>query len=615
MRLPLLVPAVAIGLVASSARAQKVEDLDPHLKITASDSPSKLKLEWNASTDVTTWVVRRREGNGAWTIAAASLPPGTTIYEDTAATIGKLVEYNVQRKGTTTGNAYALAGIAVPFPEDVGVVAVVVDSATSKALTTELARLDDDLAAEGWDVERVEVEATDRPEAVRAKLQALKTKHAERFRAAFLFGSVPRAFSGSLNPDGHPDHKGAWPADTYYGDLDGTWTDTQALGGEGTFINTAGDGKFDPNKLPSDIDIAIGRVDMRELPAFAPADELALLTRYLEADHAFRIAGRTYAARTFVADSFGYFSGEAFARLAWRDAYAIYGSGPESGKPIFDALEDAAGYGLAFGCGGGSPTSAGGVGSTGDFAKRAPHAAFFGLFGSYFGDWSYKDNFLRAALASSGGVLATAWFARPWHHFHHLGALHTFGEAFVATANNSTTYDTGAFARSIHLALLGDPTLRLFVARAPTGVAASDGFDRVTLTWTPSADADAGYVVYRREKDATGAWNRLDAVTGTSYDDRSMAEGANYAYRVVARSLRTTGSGTFYLHSPGKIIEHKFAPSINEGDAGPASDGGASPAADSIEDSGCGCRSAPQSANGAYSALALLTLARLRRRR
>jgi hypothetical protein len=288
-------------------------------------------------------------------------------YEDTSVTVGKAVEYNVQRRGSTTGNAYAVGGIKVPFPEDVGVVALVVDSATNKALATQLSRLEQDLAAEGWDVERVEVEATDKPEAVRSKLVALSAKHAVRFRAAFLVGSVPRAFSGSINPDGHPDHKGAWPADTFYGDLDGVWTDTQNLGGEGTFVNNAGDGKFDPSRIPSDVDIAVGRVDMRELPAFAPADELALLTRYLDADHAFRTAEKTYGARTFVSDNFGYFSGEAFARIAWRDAYPIYGTGPESGKPIFDALEDPAGYGLAFGCGGGNPTGAGGVGSTADF--------------------------------------------------------------------------------------------------------------------------------------------------------------------------------------------------------------------------------------------------------
>jgi len=613
MRSLLVLPALAIGLLSTSARAQTVEDLDPHLKIAASDSPPKLTIAWNASADVTSWVVRRREGAGAWQTLAASLPAGTTSYEDTTVTVGQTFEYNVTRRGATTGNAYSLAGVAVPFPDDLGLVALVVDSATSKALTAQLARLQLAMRAEGWDVEPVVVEPTDKPEALRATLQALRTRHASRFRAAFLLGSVPRAFSGLINPDGHPDHRGAWPADTYYGDLDGTWTDTADLGGVGVFVNNSGDGKFDQNKLPSDLDIAVGRVDMRDLPAFAPADELALLTRYLEADIAYRTGAKTYAPRTFVSDNFGYFSGEAFARIAWRDSYSIYGAGPESGKPIFDALEDAAGYGLAFGCGGGSPTSAGGIGSTADFAKRSPHAVFFGLFGSYFGDWSYKDNLLRAALASSGGVLATAWFARPWHHIHHLGALGTFGEAFVATVNNATAYDTGSSARSIHLALLGDPTLRLFVARAPTALVAASTGEGVSLNWAGSPDADAGYYVYRR---ADGPWQRLTAAPVASpYIDATAVVGGCYAYRVVARSLRTTGSGTFFLHSPGATVSHNHEPSAAASDGGLADD--ATPANDvaPAEDAGCGCHATTSSPNGFYPGLAALLMARLRRRR
>ena len=40
-------------------------------------------------------------------------------------------------------------------------------------------------------------------------------------KAVFLFGHIPVPYSGNINPDGHPDHLGAWPADVYYGDVDG----------------------------------------------------------------------------------------------------------------------------------------------------------------------------------------------------------------------------------------------------------------------------------------------------------------------------------------------------------------------------------------------------------
>lgn len=595
--------ALAALLVPAIARAQKVEDLDPHVKATA--SAGSVKLEWQAAPDTTSLSIRKRAMGAAWTTVEASLPASTVSWNDPTVPAGTLVEYDVKRTGTTTGHGYVLAGFEVPFV-DPGVVALVVDAETAKLTAV----LEDDLAREGWDVEKVVLTTTDGPPEVRAKLVALRATHGERFSTAFLLGRVPRAFSGSINPDGHPDHKGAWPADGYYGDLDGTWSDTQALGGEGTFVNVAGDGKFDPSKLPSDLDVAVGRVDFFDMPAFAPETEQSLLKRYLDADHAFRAGAKTYAPRTFVKDDFGYFSGEAFARLAWRDGFAVYGKGPEVGATFFDPLEDAAGFGLAFGCGGGTPTSASGIGTTADFVKRAPRAAFLGLFGSYFGDWSYRDDLLRAVLASPGGALATTWFARPWHHLHPLAAMKTFGETFVSNANNSgTSWDTGSAARSVHQALLGDPTLRLFVARAPGKAVPTSVAKGVSLAFDPSPDADAGYVIYRREGKAP--WARLAEGVASPWIDETAEVGKTYAWRVVARKKQLTGSGSFYLHSPGALLEATRT-AVGETDAGAGGDAGAPAAEASSDDPGCGCRTAGRKA----SPLALLlAFALLRRQR
>lgn len=605
--------AISVLLFAGTAHAQKVEELDPHVKVTLTGSTSNtIKLTWEAGTDVTSWAIRKRDG-GTWTTLEASLPAATTTYEDKAVTPGKPVEYNLQRKGaTTSGNAYVLAGIDVPFVDDPGVVALVVDDVTAKITAT----LEDDLAREGWDVEKVIVGASDKPEAVKEKLKALRSKHGERFTTAFLLGTVPRAFSGSINPDGHPDHKGAWPADGYYGDLDGMWPDTADLGGEGTFINKPGDGKFDPSRYPSEIELAIGRVDFFDMPAFAPLDEQGLLKRYLDADHAFRSGEKIYGARSFVSDNFGFMGGEAFARVGFRDAYSIYGSMPETGKPIFDALEDPAGYGLAFGCGGGNPTGAGGVGSTADFVKRSPRAVYFGLFGSYFGDWSYKDDFLRAALGSAGGVLETSWFARPYHHLHQLGAMRTFGEAMRATMNNTgVDYDNGIFPRSVHLALLGDPTLRLFVARAPGKPAVTQQKQGIGLEWSASPDADSGYVIYRRED---GPWKKIAEVMERSYVDADVSRSVAYRYRVVARKKQITASGSFYLHSPGEIVNTSWNWLGDFEDGGPVDPDAGTPNADAPpDDAGCGCET-PGPATGVspwFFTLALLPLKRWRRDR
>jgi len=122
-------------------------------------------------------------------------------------------------------------------------------------------------------------------------------------------------------------------------------------------------------------------------------------------------------------------------------------------------------------------------------------------------------------------------------------------------------------------------------------------------------------VVFRRDKGGPSAWTKLGEVASTTYGDKDVVENASYVYRVVARSLKTTGSGTFYLHSPGRSVEHTYFYSMGTDDAGPLTDGGASPAADPVDEAGCGCRTSKFTTNGDFVALAALTLARLRRRR
>ena len=108
-----------------------------------------------------------------------------------------------------------------------------------------------------------------------------------------LAGTVDDTHTGQgmiFNPDGHPDHRGAWPADAYYGDPDGEWPDTLVDSSKASRAenkNVPGDGKFDPTFLPSDVKLEVGRVDLSQMPAFGKT-ETELLRRYLDKDHAFR---------------------------------------------------------------------------------------------------------------------------------------------------------------------------------------------------------------------------------------------------------------------------------------------------------------------------------------
>ena len=136
-------------------------------------------------------------------------------------------------------------------------------------------------------------------------------------------------------------------------------------------------------------------------------------------------------------------------------------------------------YLWSYGCGGGTYNSAGGIGTTANFASANLKGVFTMIFGSYFGDWDSQDNFLKAPLAQ-GKVLTNVWSGRPHYQFHHMGLGENIGYGLLITQNNfnglyyaSPTNITGKW---IHNALMGDPTLRQdIVAPASNVVATKSG--------------------------------------------------------------------------------------------------------------------------------------------
>lgn len=230
---------------------------------------------------------------------------------------------------------------------------------------------------------------------------------------------------------------------------------------------------------------------------------------------------------------------------------------------------------FGYGCGGGTDVSAGGVGSSTDLATKPVNAVFTMLFGSYFGDYNTKDNFLRAAIASSPKVLTSAWSGRPHWYLHHMALGETIGYSTRISQNNRTIFGNQfgnyipnitqqpnglAIAsigdRGVHIALIGDPTLRAFtmpVAVVGTLSAQTEYPNKVKLTWMrPLGDVRA-YLVYRRIAGAR-RWTPLTdyPITATSYQDSLSNEGA-IEYMVRCCALRSSASGTFYDMGKGRI--------------------------------------------------------------
>ena len=380
-------------------------------------------------------------------------------------------------------------------------------------------------------------------------------------------------YSGNIAPDGHPDHVGAWPADGYYGDMDGVWTDTSVsntVASRNNNDNIPGDGKFDQSYLPSAEELMVGRVDFRNMtraPSSA-ATEVMLLRRYLRKAHDFRHKQGAYAAiprRSILRDGFGQFGGEAFSIAGWSWMFTAVGLTVDeapSGQWFSSSYAGGKDYLVGYGNGPGSYDNASSVGNTIDFGLRPSRAVFTSLFGSYFGDWDSDNNFLRSPLAgnATGDSLALTcfWGGRPNRFMHHLGMGETVGFATMMSHNAnfwSANYQPNSYA-GVHCGLMGDPALRLHAVEPPRNLSGASANTRIALSWTASTETNLqGYAVYRAAASA-GPFTRLteDPLTGTAFTDTDVTAGQTYAYLVRTLKLETSPGGTYYNFSVGSPI-------------------------------------------------------------
>ena len=550
----------ALGLLlslVSAARAQVAADVAVQVTATVQKSPPAIALHWPANAAATAFTVyRKAPGAAAWGSAIASLPGSATGHTDAAVAVGVPYEYWVSSNAGASG--YVLSGIEIPLVESRGKVVLVVDASMAPALASELARLESDLAGDGWVVIRRDVSRSETVANVKALIQTEYARDPTNVRAVFLFGHVPVPYAGATAPDGHSNHYGAWPADLFYGDMDGVWTDDQNFDGTvaGRQHNVAGDGKYDQTYAPSAIELEVGRVDLANMPAFAPKTETDLLRQYLDKDHNFRHKVITAQPRGLIDDNFGYFGGEAFASSGWRSFSAFFGPANVAALDYFGTLATQS-YLWSYGCGGGSFTGAGGVGSTSNFVTTDTKTVFTMLFGSYFGDWDVSNDFLRAPLATATYGLTDAWSGRPVWYFHHMGLGLEIGYSARATQNNTSTY-WGGWGPAIHVALMGDPTLRMHVVAPPSSVAATPSGGAVALSWGASPDAALGYHVYRATEPG-GPFTRVSGapVVGTSFMDSGVAalSSGTYTYGVRALRLETSSSGSYFNASQAVFAE------------------------------------------------------------
>jgi hypothetical protein len=558
---------LSLLLCVVHSRPQEIPPRNFTVQITASvqEAPAQIVLNWPDEGDATSYEISRRTLASGWT-QIGSIPGGAISFTDADVAVGTPYEYKIVKTTpfTYAGYGYLRAGIQVPATDQRGTIILVVETGVAGALISELDLLQRDLTGDRWLVIRRDVAINDTAAAVKDQIKSIYDSDPTNVKAIFLFGHVPVAYSGDIAPDGHANHRGAWPADVYYGDMDGIWTDNTVnttTAERETNHNIPGDGKFDQSVIPSDIELMVGRVDLHDMTCYAnksnARSEVDLLRQYLNKNHTFRTGQLPVERRALMCDNFGDKGRDRIGGSGWRTFPGAVGSDiREVGFGEYFPTASSESYLWSYGSGGGSYYYSTGIGTSDDFALNEVRVVFTMFTGSYFGDWNNESNFLRAALGS-GSILTATYSGFPHTHYFPMSLGEPIGHCIRISQNNGQggLYPPwGQGTRQIHVSLQGDPTLRLHPVKPAANLSASVFDGRAHLSWEASGDNDLqGYQIYRALS-PEGPFTRLteQPVSSTTFSDSPAP--AVYTYMVRAVKLEQTPSGTYFNPSAGTFV-------------------------------------------------------------
>ncbi|MCX7909504.1 MAG: T9SS type A sorting domain-containing protein [Ignavibacteria bacterium] len=588
-------------ILSQELRKNQSKDAAVLLSVKTYTSPPKIVISWEKHPLAYSYEIRRKNfGDMTFpTNPLAVLSSSVTSYTDNNVQLGKEYEYEVRARykaladvtmqrpdGSTVDTTIALhfmafgyvhTGINVPPRHSFGKVLVVIDETLQWDLQLEIETYVNDLIEEGWTVVTKYVPRAENFDP--GKVQQVKNlileeyeKDPINFNTVVLLGRVAVPYSGLIAPDGHPDHLGAWPCDMYYGSIyDTYWTDfsvNNSSASDPRNRNIPNDGKFDQNTPGYEISFGVGRIDFFKMPKFTEG-ETSLLRAYLTKNHLFRTGQMQVKWRGLIDDNFGanrYLN--AFASSGYRNFASLLGPSNIVVADWFTTLKTDD-YLWAYGCGGGTYTSAGGIGTTDDFVANKVNAVFTMLFGSYFGDWDSQNNFMRAALASKPSILTCSWAGFPHWYFHNMAANLPIGYSTKLTQSNYTNYFGASYSQDsvrfyligqglyqVHVALMGDPTLTQYSSAVPkpqnVSVYQPEG-GPVKITWQAPSEPVDGFFIYKSYS-KNGEFTLLNQtpLSETQFVDSSLYEGLVY-YMVRSYKMVENNSGTFGILSRGAV--------------------------------------------------------------
>lgn len=559
-------------------------------------------------------IYRRGYGETDWgTTPVATTETGAALWTDTAIEPGLIYEYAlVSRQGDTA--AFRVGGISAGIRADRtgsrGTIILVVADNMLGPLSGKIDTLHRDLIGEGWRVRTLAAPAFHTNPwsfqtinshglydygwgpRLRNEIRAIHDADPEGVKMVYFLGHTPVVQSGLQvsHPDGHGS-RGPYATDHYFVDLTGRWTDAgvsyvpaanSEIGGERALPNLPGDGVFDQNDIPGSLALGVGRVDAfshvrADNQAGFEADLAVQLGHYLDKAHRYKNAlpflipvagggtaelmpGRKAMQRDNSGGQLGA-SAEAYGLLS------IFG--PQNMLPriihtqlpstlVPPVIDDDsqqtvnAGPFLYYGQNSGGPSAS-------DPGAQAVHRY---AMQSWWGDWHVQLG-ARRNIGSPDNMALTYLYANRFRKdfiSYPLGMGETFGEMMRRTADNRVGWrryhqaPTGSYSETRFLrAMIGDPTLRLFVVPPPRDlVAMPAGGGEVGLSWTPPDDVSE-LVEYRvfRSDDLHGEFFEIArGLTSPTFVDQAPPAGPKI-YLVRAVHLTETGSGTLLHNSAG----------------------------------------------------------------
>jgi hypothetical protein len=540
------------SLQAQSAREVAVE-------ISAVNTANNhTELRWKSDTGVIRYFVYKRPHADSNWVLLDSAVSSTLKFTDTQSRIGSSIEYRVAKKKNNfsfLGNGYIKAGFNIPAQSDKGIVLLIIDSNYVVPAKQDIQDYIAQLQNEGFEVVKKSVLRTESVSNIKSWIFQQYLKDTQRLKCVLLMGHVPVPYSGDISPDGHTDHRGAWPADNYYGSFYTSWTDitvNRTTASRPANRNTPGDGKFDLSRLnpvgttwknTKRYQLPVGRIDFFDMPAFG--SDTMLLKRYIKKNLAFRTKQVSFSAKGLVDDNFGYFAGEAFASGGYRNFSTFFGDS------IVDADYAGTGNGMkttkylwSYGCGGGSYTSCSGVSNSTAMAQDSLLNPFTMVFGSYFGDWDNQNNFLRAPIASKGWGLAAAWAGRPYWMMHEAALGAPLYQCVKSTYNCTNVYSVGSSGSGVHVALMGDPTLRVFPVANLQQVTATNNCEGIaTIQWQKSTDQADSIII---EIWQNNQWNPFGTTVGIDTQFVKTLSQGKHQISLREKKLMQSASGTWW---------------------------------------------------------------------